>query len=285
MAMQALPVDRPAARGRAFPTRLAVGVLAMLLAGVVAISVLADRETVPVVAAARELSPGAVLLPSDLVVSSVRLPADVLASTVPASELGALGGKTLTEPVHAGQLLSRSEVTDDGYLLSGRMALTISPSRERGPVGRFGRGDWVRVFVTQERQDRPPVTRTVLERAPVYEVGYDSTLDPAALEDEGGGDQRSVAAWLSIAVTEAEAGALANAKSAGQLDVALLPPGGGDDGRGPAAGAPSAPTTLGNDQFRGGSDTAVPATPHAPVSATAPEPEPEATSTGAKETR
>jgi Flp pilus assembly protein CpaB len=98
----------------------------------------------------------------------------------------------------------------------------VSPETAAG--GRIRPGDAVEVLVTTNKGKPEARTTVVLARVMVYDVGYadrqlsvgtgSNSADPAALA----GALRSV----TLAVTEQEAIALAQARWSGELDVALL---------------------------------------------------------------
>lgn len=222
MTVTTLKPTRIVTRRRELPWRALFGVFLALLALVGGVAVLSSRDTVDIVVATRELAPGTVLQSADLGVATARLDGPLLNTTVPAAQAPTLVGKTLAEPVHSGQLLSRTELIQGEALTPGSVAMTIAPALERGPIGEFAKGDVVRVFVTVSRPNGPPATRVVLPSAIVYDLGSDDSL--TALGDSGAEQGDTRITWLSLAVTPEEAVALANAKTSGDLDVALLPP-------------------------------------------------------------
>ncbi len=225
MAVTTLKLNREVTRPKQWPLRTLFGVFLALLAMVGAVFVLSGRDSVPVLVATRELPAGTVLEATDLAQAAVRLDRTLLPATIPASELSTLIGRRLAEPVHAGQLLGPGEFRQGPALEPDKLAITIAPSPDRGPIGEFGSGDRVRVMVTTAPVEGTPVTRVVVESAVVYDVGYSdafSTSEPSGGSDVPAG--RSVA-WLTLAVSARQAEALANAKTSGQLDVALLSPG------------------------------------------------------------
>ncbi len=224
MAVATLRQDQVVSKPRQLPTRAIFGVFLALLSLLGGIWVLSSRDTVTVLVAARDLPTGAVIQATDLTQASVRLDASLLPATIPASQASTLVGRMLAEPVHAGQLIGSAEFRQGAVLAQDRLAMTIAPNPERGAIGQFEPGDRVRVLVTSLKPDSPPVTRVVLQAATVYDVGYgDSVIVADPTLESSSGVARPVV-WLSVAVTEAEALALANAKSSGELDVALLSP-------------------------------------------------------------
>lgn len=225
MAVATLKQDQVVTKPRQLPTRALFGVFLALLSLLGGIWVLSSRDTVTVLVAARDLPAGAVIQATDLTQASVRLDASLLPATVPASQASTLVGRMLSEPVHAGQLVGPTEFRQGAVLAQDRLAMTIAPNPERGAIGQFEPGDRVRILVTALKPDSLPVTRVVLQAATVYDVGYGDSMTVADPTLESSSGVARPVVWLSLAVTEAEALALANAKSSGELDVALLPPG------------------------------------------------------------
>ncbi len=231
MAVEALAPARAVRRPRRWlVSRQAL--FSLFLAGLAmlgGIYTLSARDTQPVLVAARELPAGTVLTAGDLTIAWVRLSPDLYPATVPESELDSLIGRALAEPVHAGEILNRRELGDPGPRLApGQVVMTVSPDPEKGRLGGIEEGDWVQVFVTLPPDDAGRrETRLVLARAQVYEIGKAPDVDAAAWEDpEGSADEQTGRVeWLSLAVTQEEAAALANAKWSGDLDIALLPRG------------------------------------------------------------
>lgn len=139
----------PRARRLAAPrwrdTRLVGGVLLLLLSVALGAQLVGQaRQTVPVLAAVRDLSPGAPLRPGDVTVSRVHLGgrADGYLSggaPVPA-------GLVVTRPVAAGELVPRGAVAPRGST-GPRRVVTVPVERYHYPQG-LAAGERVDVYVT-----------------------------------------------------------------------------------------------------------------------------------------
>jgi len=177
-----------------------------------------------VMVATRELPAGAVVGAGDLTVSYVHVDQALYSAAIPAAEQDSLIGQQTSEPIHSQQILARAQISGRPALAAGRVALTVPVSPETAAGGRIRAGDTVLVLVTTNKGKPEAKTAVVLPRAMVYDVGYaertlavgtrSGSADPAALA----GALRSV----TLAVTEPEAIAVAQARWSGELDVALV---------------------------------------------------------------
>jgi pilus assembly protein CpaB len=101
------------------------------------------------------------------------------------------------------------------------MALTIPVSADTAVGGPIRPGDVVEVLVTTGRGTPQVHTAVVLPKVTVYDVGYQQ----GAVVSTGGsssGTATGPISWVTLVVTQPQAIRLAQAKWAGQLDVALL---------------------------------------------------------------
>src|SRR5438105_10962276 len=111
MSATALTPARALQQPRQIDWRAVIGVLLIFLT--VAGSVIfwtASSDTRSVLVASRDLPAGATLGPADLGVARVRVDDAIYQSSVPASDLNALAGRQLAEPIHAHQILARAQV-------------------------------------------------------------------------------------------------------------------------------------------------------------------------------
>lgn len=177
-----------------------------------------------VVVATRDLPAGALIGAGDLTVSYVHVDQALYGAAIPAAQEDSLIGQQTSEPVHSQQILARAQISGRPALAAGRVALTVPVSPETAAGGRVRPGDAVLILVTTNKGKPEAKTAVVLPRAMVYDVGYaertlavgtgSDSADPTALA----GALRSV----TLAVTEPEAIAVAQARWSGELDVALL---------------------------------------------------------------
>jgi Flp pilus assembly protein CpaB len=208
-------------RPRRIDLRAVMGLLLLLVAVVGSLSFWsASSNTRPVLVAARDLPAGATLNASDLAIARVRVDDAIYQAAVPAEQMASVVGKALADPLHAQQLLVRAQISNQPPLGPDQMALTIGISPESAVGGQLRPGDAVQVLLTTNKGTPAVHTMVVLPRATIYDVGYDQET---VAVNTGGSDQRSIS-WLTLIVTPEEAVQLGQAKWAGELDVALLPP-------------------------------------------------------------
>jgi pilus assembly protein CpaB len=208
-------------RPRRIDLRAVMGLLLLLVAVVGSLSFWsASSDTRPVLVAARDLPAGATLNASDLAIARVRVDDAIYQAAVPAEQMASVVGKALADPLHAQQLLVRAQISNQAPLGPDQMALTIGISPETAVGGQLRPGDAVQVLLTTNKGTPAVHTTVVLLRATIYDVGHDQET---VAVNTGGSDQGSIS-WLTLIVTPEEAVQLGQAKWAGELDVALLPP-------------------------------------------------------------
>jgi Flp pilus assembly protein CpaB len=185
-----------------------------------------SSDTRSVVIATRDVPSDATLSLADLAVARVRVDDALYQAAVPAPDLTTLAGRQLAEPIHAHQVLVRAQVSPRPPLGPNQLALTISISPETAVGGLLRPGDVVEVLGTINKGKPEAQTTVVLPRTIVYDVGYTQPLSAVNTS----GTERSVAQgparWLTLVVSPDQAVQLAQAKGAGDLDIALLPPAG-----------------------------------------------------------
>jgi Flp pilus assembly protein CpaB len=154
----------------------------------------------------------------------VRVDDSIYAGAVPAEDLSRLVGRQLAEPAHAHQVLARAQVSARAPLAPDRQALTVPVGPASAVGGRLRPGDAVRVYLTTEKGRPEAHTTVVLDRVTVYDVGHE---EPAGAVATGGAGPAGVArgpiSWATLLVTPEEGRQLAQARWAGELDLALLP--------------------------------------------------------------
>ena len=184
----------------------------------------ASSDTRALLVATRDLPAGSELATEDLGVARVRVDDAIYQAALPAAELAGLVGKQLAEPVHAGQLLVRAQLSSRPRLGPDQMALTIAVSPETAAGGRLRAGDAVQVLLTTNKGKPDARTAVVLPRATVYDVGHDQRVAVVNTKLADRSAAQGAAKWLTLVVSQEQALQLAQAKWAGELDVALLPP-------------------------------------------------------------
>lgn len=195
-----------------------------------------NSESRAVLVATRDLPVGATLHAADLSVAYVRMDDNLYRAALQADALQSLVGRQLAEPVHAQQVLARAQVEDRVGLSADQVAITVPARPDSAVDGRLQPGDVVQVLVTQVDKARNEAhTRLVLDRVLVFGVGRDQSLASSVRGDDDG-VVRGIISSVTLAVTAEEARQLAEARRSGELDVVLLPPGGG-----PAAPAAARP--------------------------------------------
>lgn len=199
---------------------LTIGVFVGTLAAYSGLS--ASRE---VLVAARDLPAGAVLTTDDLAAVPVRLDDQTYGAAVPASDRSAVTGAVLTAPVYAHQVLARAQFTAHVALAPGQEAFVISFPPDTAAGGRFHPGDDIQVIWVKGSKGAADAQASVLiARARVLAVTYQADAGVAGAGARSVGAAQAIAT-LSLAVSPEQAVLLAQAKVAGQLDAAALPPG------------------------------------------------------------
>ena len=226
MATGTLAPGRAIRQPRRVNARAVLGVLVGLAAFVGATSFwVANSDARGVIVVTRELPAGRVIEAGDLTTSFVRVDDGVFVGALPASEAEGLVGKQLSEPAHAQQILSRGQLSRRPLLGPDQLAFSVAIAADSAAGGRIRAGDAVEVFLTTDKGRPEAKTSVVLESAVVYDVGYDANQLVAS--GGGAGETRTsgegMLRSLTLAVSEAQAKALARAKWSGELDVALRP--------------------------------------------------------------
>ena len=225
MSATTLSPTRALRRPRRLDWRAVFGIFLLLVATGGSITFWsASSDTRALLVATRDLPAGSELAAEDLGVARVRVDDAIYQAALPAAELAGLVGKQLADPVHAGQLLGRAQLSSRPRLGPDQMALTIAVSPETAAGGRLREGDAVQVLLTTNKGKPEARTAVVLPRATVYDVGHDQRVAVVNTELADRSAAQGAAKWLTLVVTQEQALQLAQATWAGELGVALLPP-------------------------------------------------------------
>jgi pilus assembly protein CpaB len=225
MATATLSSIRVLRRPRRLDVRAVFGFFVLLVALGGSISFWsATSATTSVLVATHDLPAGATLTPGDVALARVRVDDAIYQAAIPASSLTSAVGKQLTDQVYAHQILARAQISARSRLARNQMAITIPVSSDTAVGGRIQPGDVVEVFVTLGKDTPAARSRVVLPDVAVYDVGHDPGITTLSTTSSSSGSLgQGGVSWLSLIVTQTQALQLAQAKWAGQLDVALLP--------------------------------------------------------------
>jgi len=226
MAVSALSPTRALHQPRRLDWRAFFGLFLLLLATGGSIAFWsASSDTRSVLVATRDLPEGAVLTAGDVATARVRVDDGMYQAAIPATDLTNVVGHPLAEPVHAQQMLVPAQLASRPALAPGQVAVTIAVHADTAVGGRLRPGDTVEVLATINQGKPEAQTTVVLPGATVYDVGRDQNL---TVVNTGATDPSGTSgpiAWVTLVVNSDQAVQLTRAKWAGQLDVALLPPG------------------------------------------------------------
>jgi hypothetical protein len=225
---EARPIPRTFGSRRINPRAL-VGIAVAVL-GIAVLTVLYRAEQprqVLVLRLTRDLAAGTVLSASDLQPIAEAIPEDLARTLVPASEQAALVGRRVGAPLNAGEYLTRGQLGHSNRGISPDQRLVVIPVDTDTVTGlNLARGDQVELTATNKQQGSGTQTDVVVPAATIYEVG---SVDSAA--SVLGGAQRagttgSRQTWLSLLVDQDQVPAVNQARSTGDLLLALVPEGG-----------------------------------------------------------
>ena len=226
MAATALSYPRAADTGGVKYARAIFG-LAVALVGTALVLVLYVRgqpQTVQVLEAARDLPPGAVLQPDDLVAQAEPLSDGLSGLVVPASDRAAVIGHPIGKGLLRGMPLARAQVLDGGRGIPNDLrvvAVAVTPESAAG--GEIEPGDDVEILGTTKAAGGQHVqTVTVTNRVRVYAVGLQA--QPGGFGPSDHNASGRPLSWISVLATADQAGAIATARATSDLQVNLLPP-------------------------------------------------------------
>lgn len=201
-------LPRAHARVRRIDLRVAVGVILMLAAVLGGASLIKSAQArTPVLIAAGSVQPGEVIEASDVRVAEMSLSGGV--AYLPASMREQIVGRVAAEPLWEGKLLAPNSVSQAPPLPPGTVAMSLALKPENAVAGSIRAGDSVAVIASTAPGRGEPRTTILFTSVPVLSV-------VRAAASEGGG----VIVTLRLRLEEARA--LAAARAAGPIDLALL---------------------------------------------------------------
>lgn len=212
MATAEAVLPRAHSRLRRLDLRVAVGLLLMIVAVVGGASLIKSAQArIPVLVAAGAVEPGAVVEASHLRVVEASLAGGI--AYLPASMQDSIVGRVATEPLWEGKLLTPNSVSDAPPLPPGTVAMSLQLKPDRAAAGSVRAGDQVAVIASRAPGRGDPQTTILFPSVAVLAVSR-------AAPEEGGG----VLVTLRLRLEEARA--LAEARTAGEIDLVLLSGGG-----------------------------------------------------------
>lgn len=229
--LTAIPRARPKQALRVPDPRVLVGALLALLvfgAGVAYWSSIAGPRAA--LALARDVPAGTPLAEADFATTRVRVDEALARQLLAPEELPAVVGQASGEPLHAGALLLRAQLSRRPAPAPGLVLAAVPLKPESGPGAAAQPGSRVRVLATIGRAGGDATTAVVLPDVEVAEVVYQPRTALLAAGDARPGTTGEPVV-LRVLASEDEAAALARAKVQGTLEVLLLAPRGREDGR------------------------------------------------------
>jgi Flp pilus assembly protein CpaB len=200
-------------RLRRLDLRVAVGLLLMLVAVLGGASLIRTAQAkTPALVAAGTLQPGEVIEASDLRVVELSLPAGV--AYLPASMKGEVVGRVAAEPLWEGKILAPGSVSDTPPLAPGMVAITLLLPQESAVGGSLRSGDRVAVLSSPGGNHvgvdpKRSATTILFTEVPVLSVRQASTAEGEGL-------------LVTLTLRLEEARALAQARTSGRVDLALV---------------------------------------------------------------
>jgi Flp pilus assembly protein CpaB len=208
--------------------RLLVGLLVLggAIMGLVLVYRGAQPRTVDVLRAARDLSPGQVLQADDLQPVSEALPDDVASRLVAVTDRPTLVGRRLSQPLYAGDLVTRRQMEPATRRLGPGERLYALPVPGDTAAGlHLQASDQVEIVVTTDKT-RPDQanTKVVLPAVSIFSVGStDASVGFAvASSPDRSGAGSSRLTTVVLRTDDAGYQALAKAREIGDLDLALV---------------------------------------------------------------
>src|SRR5262249_13745373 len=138
---------------RALRTRISSGHIVMLGAGALGVlltlsAVRSADHTQPVLAAAHDLAPGAVVTTDDVRVARVHVDGAALRTLVSGTDVAALRGEVVTNPMTTGELIARANVRESSAGAAARV-MSFPLPRARAVDGKLQSGDRVDVVAVE----------------------------------------------------------------------------------------------------------------------------------------
>lgn len=219
-------LPRTLAPPRRIPVRAILGLV--LAAAAIAMVYNVNRSTQPrtveVLRATHDVPVGAVLRAGDLAAVSEALPDDVAQVLASASERDSFVGRRVSQPLNAGELVSRRQLQPPSRQIpAGHRVYTVPVSPEAAAGGQaVDVGDDVEIVVTINKgQPDQARTQVVLPRAKVYQVGRQGASYTPLGGDQSVADTKLTSLTLLLS-SDADYQAIARARWIGDLDVAVL---------------------------------------------------------------
>jgi pilus assembly protein CpaB len=180
-------------------------------------------QTVEILKAARDLAPGAVLQPDDLVPETEPLSDGLSPLLVPAADRAAVLGHPLGDGLRRGLPLARAQVLETSQRIPDGLrvvALPVTPETAAG--GQIVPGNDVEILATLNKTS-PDQSRTitVVDRVTVYAVGTQSSAGAFVPTDRAAANRPL--SWVSVLADADQARSIATARATGELEVNLLP--------------------------------------------------------------
>ena len=208
-------IPRAHARLRRIDLRIVLGLVLMLVAVLGGVSLIRTAQArTPVLVAAGVVQPGELIEASDLRAAEVALPGDV--SFLSAERQSEIVGRVAAEPLWDGKVLSEASVATGPPIAPGTVAITLLLPDESAVGGQLRSGDRVAVLASASADHTGEDAATLVALAEVPVLSVRSMTEAGA-----------PAHLVTLNVTLEEARSLAEARSRGRLDLALLPAPGG----------------------------------------------------------
>lgn len=203
--------------GMAIFAAAVVGVLAFLAAA---------RTTEPVLIAARDLPAGHTIEAADLTVSEVKLDGPLALLAISEVETIAVIGRTLSSPVHAGEMIVWPDLASGTLIGPNEVGITVPVSADAVYSG-LRPGQAVAVLATRDVRTPNSQTVTLLDHAVVYEMTREPGRIAVSRSSDGSTEERGLTN-VTLVVPRAEAERLAHAVVNWEITLAILPPESGE---------------------------------------------------------
>jgi Flp pilus assembly protein CpaB len=174
---------------------------------------------------ARDVPAGAVLTAGDLQPVAESVSDDLAATLVPAGEQAELLGRRVGSPLTAGEFLSRGQLgsTPRG-IASGQRLVAIPVDTDTVSGLALSRGDVVEITATTGKTGATgPVSQVVVPTATVYEVGPQDTTSGVLGAAQKTATSSGRQTWISLVVDQGQVQAIGEARSTGDLYLAVVP--------------------------------------------------------------
>ncbi len=176
-----------------------------------------EKGNVSLVVAARDLNPGERLIANDL-----KLTLWPAGSVMPGANqsIKPLEGRIVTQPILLGEAVVEHRLATNGskaglsaLITAGSRAMSVKVNEVVGVAGFATPGNFVDILVTINRDNKPPISKIVLEKIRVLATAQDHTI-----KDES---KPRVVNAVTLEVTPIQAEHLDLARSVGSLSMVL----------------------------------------------------------------